>query len=62
MYIDNRFNFGEIVYLLTDTDQRPYMVLEIYINVLGLSYKVASGANEYTALEMELTREKTLHL
>lgn len=58
MIIDNKFNIGDRVYLVTDKEQLPYMVVEIYVGLGALSYKIVSGCFDYTAYEMELSAER----
>lgn len=63
--IANKFNFGQIVYLKTDTEQSPLMVVEMYIGcvnpdhkVYTVAYKVVSGTRDYIGYEMEFSDEK----
>lgn len=38
MVIENEFNIGQTVYLKTDTDQKPRLVLAISVRPDGLMY------------------------
>ena len=43
MVIDNSFELKQIVYLITDTDQRPRIVTRIKVGVSGLVYELCCG-------------------
>lgn len=58
MIINNKFNIGDRVYLVTDSEQRAYMVLEIYVGVGMLAYKIVNGTCDYVACEIELSKDK----
>lgn len=58
MKINNKYELGQRVYLATDTEQRPYMVVEIYVGFSGLAYKLVSGTTDYTAYEAEISAER----
>lgn len=60
MVIDNKFEFGDIVYLKTDRDQFERIVIGIRISPLGIIYRVAVGAVETDHYDMELTTEKNI--
>jgi hypothetical protein len=61
MNILNRFNIGDTVYLITDTEQKKWIVISITIDRGGyLSYEVASGEIQYYASEIELSKSKSL--
>lgn len=58
MIINNKFNIGDRVYLITDKEQTAFMVVEIYISSAAISYKLVSGIYDYTAYEMEISAER----
>lgn len=60
MTINNKYNIGDIVYLRTDVDQDRYLVTEIYVSASAIAYRVTRGTYDYTAHEIELSREKDL--
>lgn len=60
MVINNKYGFGDIVYLKTDRDQYERIVVGIKVSPLGLTYQVALGPIETYHYEMELTTEKNV--
>lgn len=63
MKINNEFEFGDILYLKTDTYQNPRMLMAIEVYPEGeLLYKVASGTTHSYHYAMELSKEKDLIL
>ena len=59
MIIDNIYEIGQVVYLKTDTDQIPRIVISISVYKGGeLLYKVASGTSTSEHYEFELSKEK----
>lgn len=56
----SKYNFGDIVYLVTDPDQLKYIVCEIEFRPGSVVYVVSSGKETYTAYEFELTDEPNL--
>lgn len=59
MIIDNIYEIGQVVYLKTDTEQIPRIVISIYVYKGGeLLYKVASGTSTSEHYEFELSKEK----
>ena len=58
MVIDAEFDFGEMVYLKTDKDQSPRMVVCIMVYKAGeLIYKLVCGTTESSHYGFELSRE-----
>jgi len=47
MVIDNKYNIGDIVYIRTDVEQKPRIVIEIVITGGDVLYRV-SCCNEVT--------------
>lgn len=61
MLIDNKYDLKGIVYLLTDTDQYPRMIVGVKVCVDGaLLYQVVCGTSETWHYEVELSAEKDL--
>ena len=61
MIIDNIYEIGQVVYLKTDTDQIPRIVISISVYKGGeLLYKVASGTQTSEHYEFELSKEREL--
>ena len=59
MTVANLFDLGEIVYLKTDKDQLPRMVVAIHVTLAGVKYQLSSGTtSDYTYAE-EISREKS---
>lgn len=61
MYINNKFNLGDVVYLITDTEQRPRIVtgIKVRMNEL-LVYELASICEETNHFEVEISKEKNI--
>ena len=63
MVIDNKYDFGDIVYLLTDKEQLPRIIRGIEIFKAGeLLYAVNCGTQESRHYEFELSLEKNIVL
>jgi hypothetical protein len=58
MTINNKFNIGEIVYLKTDPDQHPRMVVGMSVRPNVLIYILAFGSNESYHYELEISNTK----
>lgn len=58
MVIDNKFDFGDIVYLATDIEQLPRIVTRIYIDPNYLCYELSCGTTTSNHYELEITAEK----
>lgn len=59
--IENKFDFGQTVYLKTDEDQKARLVVRITLTVAGtLVYGLSCGTNETTHFEIELSDEKNV--
>lgn len=62
MFIENKFEFGETVYLRTDKEQSPRLVSEFVVSPLGVKYTLVCGPYETTCYEMEISREVDVKL
>lgn len=59
MYIDNRHNIGEVVYLLTDEDQSKRVVTSISIRSGGyITYELSCGVETSYHVETEIIKQK----
>ncbi len=60
MIIENKFNIGETVYLVTDEDQKPRIVTGISVTVNGLRYNLVNGITDTYHYELEMSSEKNI--
>lgn len=60
MIIDNKFNIGDIVYLTTDIEQLPRVVISFTVSANGIIYNLTQGINESTHYNFEMSKEKDL--
>lgn len=60
MIIDNKFEIGQTVYLRTDPDQAPLIVVQLTVTPSGILY--TANAIEYsgTFYDIELSEERVL--
>jgi uncharacterized protein (UPF0303 family) len=58
--IDNKFNIGQIVYVITDKEQEPRIVVAIEISNKDLLYKVCHGVSTSEHYDFELSEEVDL--
>jgi hypothetical protein len=61
MLIDNKFNLEQIVYLVTDNEQKKRMVTAIQLGINGLIYQLTCGTVEtwHYAAEMSVDEDVT---
>lgn len=57
MLVDNKFDFGQIVYLKTDKEQLPRMVVRFTISKESILYILAQGTGETTHYDIEISEE-----
>lgn len=57
MEIKNKFNIGDIVYLVTDGDQKQRMITGINVRDAGIIYAISSGTEETNHFECEISKE-----
>lgn len=62
MVIDNKFEFGQVVYLKTDTDQLPRIVSEYRVCPTGIIYVLSCGERTSNHYDFELTSEENVSL
>lgn len=61
MVIDNKFTHGDVVFLITDPEQQPAIVVSIEIYKIGeIMYKINRGTVSSYHYEFELSTEKNI--
>ena len=60
MVIDNAFNLGQIVFLITDPDQLRRIVTKITISANGIVYELGCGANASDHYECEISETSSI--
>ena len=58
MVIDNIYNNGQLVYLITDKDQSARMITGILVSTAGIMYRLACGTVDTFHYENEISPEK----
>jgi len=58
MNINNKFNFGEVVYLTTDPEQYRRIVTQIIVTPSGLLYSLSCGMAISEHFDFEISRDK----
>ena len=58
MEIRTKFNIKDIVYLITDEDQKEYFVTSIIIDSQGIMYTLRSGTTSITVYDFEISLNK----
>lgn len=58
MVIDNKFEFGQIVYIKTDQDQKPRMVTSILVKPGYIEYQLNLGTDWSWHPEFAISDEK----
>jgi hypothetical protein len=59
MIIDNKYKFGQVVYLITDQDQCKRIVCGIVVKGYSLLYELAHMGEVTTHYDFEISTEKT---
>lgn len=62
MIIENKFDIGQTVYLITDEDQHPRLITSIIVNKYDLMYQMNNGTLQSTHYDYEISAEKQLQL
>lgn len=57
MVIDNQHELGDIVYLVTDNDQRKRIVTQIKITMSGMLYNLSCGTGNSDHYECEISKK-----
>jgi hypothetical protein len=60
MILENKFEIGEIVYLITDPDQKKRIVTSIQITPGNIKYHLSQCDNDFWAEEFEISRDRDL--
>ena len=60
MFIDNKFNIRDKVYLETDPDQSERIVTSFIIRESRITYGLSCGTNESWHDDFEITTEKNV--
>jgi hypothetical protein len=58
MLIENKFDFGQTVYLKTDPEQFARIVCSFIVTPTGILYKVCFGMQESEHYDFEISLEK----
>lgn len=62
MVIENKFNFGDVVYLKTDNAQQPRIVTGFSVRQTCITYELACGVTTSWHWDFEMTYEKDVVL
>lgn len=60
--IDNKYNIGDVVYLITDRECSPRMIFAIIVYKYELTYKLCCGTLNSDRYDFELTSEKPVFI
>jgi hypothetical protein len=60
MEFKSKYGLGELVYLVTDTEQLERMVTGVKFNLNGLVYTLQCGVNESYHYEAEISKDKDI--
>ena len=59
--IKSKYRIGDIVYLVTDEDQKLYLITALIIEPKTVKYRIANGANrEIECCDFEITETKKI--
>ena len=58
MVIENKYEIGQKVYLITDPEQMPRMITGIIVNKYDLIYEMICGTHQSTHYDFEISAEK----
>lgn len=62
MVIENKFNFGDVVYLTTDPDQKPRIVTAICVRPGFIEYRLDCGTDWSWQPDFAISTEKNIVL
>ena len=62
MLVDNKYGFGDIVYLKIDKEQLPRMVTRMSLKPTEIQYCLSQGTIETWHMDFELSKEKDIVL
>lgn len=60
MVINNKYELGQTVYLITDTEQLKRLVICIQVDVQGILYEVVCGTYISKHYDIELSAEENV--
>lgn len=60
MVIDNRYEIGDMVYLVTDPDQLLRIVTSLRVTKCDIIYTLSCGPSNCDAYDYEMSAEKSL--
>lgn len=58
MLIDNKFNIGDFVYLITDIDQDRRLITGLRISTNSVLYQISIGSLTSEHYDFEITKER----
>jgi hypothetical protein len=62
MLIEPKFNIGDIVYFVTDPEQREFLVIALIVELTCIRYRVGhSSITESECNCLELSKEKKIY-
>jgi len=62
MVIDNKFQFGQTVFLKTDIDQFPRILTKMLLTPVGITYCLSAGCIETWHYDIEIAVEEDKEL
>lgn len=57
MTIDNKFYYGDIVYLKTDAEQQARIAVQLLVNKDSILYKLSCGERDSYHYDFEISEE-----
>lgn len=60
MILENKFDIGQIVYITTDADQLPRLIIQLKITPSGIIYVCQHGTSGSEHYDIELSSDKNL--
>lgn len=58
MTINNRYEIGDFVYLVTDPSQNKRIITALKVEATSIQYEVSCGSESCIANDFELSKEK----
>jgi hypothetical protein len=62
MVVDNVFELGDVVYIKTDTEQKPRMVTCLLVKPIGITYELSCGEAVSIHYDIELSLVRNIIL
>lgn len=60
MIINNKYDIGQIVFLITDPEQLPRIVTRLIVNMNTVLYDLSCGMEMSAHYDFEMSEEKTI--